>query len=152
MTDAGSTHTLHWRSYWRRAPLSLQAMLGDREEEGLAEVLALLRERPAAAFVVQQPSVAAGLQARIRDGGFGLVRLEAALASAPAAGKAGPTVVTVLLLVGPADVAVATAVEAAALGIARACGQPWIRLNPGDDTTTRLDALARQVLDAPAPN
>lgn len=151
MTDADSTHPLVWQSYWRRAPLTLQAMLGDREEEGLAEVPTLLRDRPAAAFAVQQPPVAAELQARIRDGGFGLVRLEAALASTPAEGKVMPAVVTVLLLVGPADVAAATAVEAAALGIARASGLPWIMLNPGDDTTARLDALARQALNAPPP-
>lgn len=136
MPASPGTSFLRWRSYWQRSPLALQARLGDREEDGLAEVLALLHQRPAAAIAVPDAAALNLLKARVRESGFGVVRLRA-WQEAPDEGTA------ILLMVGAAEPSARGGVEAAARGLARAHGTPWILLVPGDDVVARLDALVR---------
>lgn len=138
MTHSRAGQDLRWRSYWRRSPLMLQARLGDRVEEGLAEALALLCERPAAAFALTGDEMLDRCQARIREAGFGLLRLQAEAAGATA---------DVLLIVGAPAPGAPGAVSAAARGISREAGVPWLVLSPGDDVAARLEALARLVLE-----
>lgn len=128
---------LRWHSYWQRSPLALQARLGDREEEGLVEVLALLSQRPAAAIAAPAAEVLAMLRTRVRESGFGQMRLQAMQEDSVEEGR------TVLLMVGSTEPSARAGVEAAAKGLARAHGVPWILLSPGDDVAARLDALVR---------
>lgn len=130
---------LRWHSYWQRSPLALQARQGDREEEGLSEVLALLRQRPAAAIAVPAAEALATLRASVRESGFGQVRLHAMQEGAMGEGT------TLLLMVGSTAPAARAGVEAAAKGLARAHGVSWILLSPGDDVAARLEALVRLV-------
>lgn len=130
---------LRWHSYWQRSPLALHAQLGDREEEGLSEVLSLLRQRPAAAIAVPAAEVFATLRSRVREAGFGLVRLKALQEDVTGEGT------TILLMLGSTEPSARAGVEAAAKGLARAHGVPWILLSPGDDVAARLDALVRLV-------
>lgn len=140
MPSSPGTSPLRWRSYWLRSPLALQARLGDREEEGLADVLALLRQRPAAAIAVTDEAALTQLRALVRESGFGQVRLQAQPADVTGEGA------TLLLMVGAPDPSALARVEAAAKGLVRRHGAAWILLPPGDDVAARLDALVRLVL------
>lgn len=107
------TSPLRWRSYW---------------------------QRPAAAIAVPDAAALTQLRARVRESGFGQVRLQAQRADVPEEGT------TLLLMVGAPDPAAHARVEAAARGLARRHGAAWILLPPGDDVAARLDALVRLVL------
>lgn len=135
MTNESSLPSLRWRSYWRRAPLMLQARLGDREAEGLSEVLALLRGRPAAAFACSSQDGAASLLVVLRERGFGTLRLRAQERSAE--GRS----IWLVLGVGP-PAGSPEALEAAARRLAGDAGAGMCVVMPGDDAVARLQALA----------
>jgi hypothetical protein len=131
--------TLCWRSYWRRAPLALQARLGDREEDGLAEALAFLADRPAVAIAVPDAARVAQVQAAVRESGIGVIRLRAE----PVAGG-GAALTLVLMIASPATDL--RQVEAAAVHLSCGQGLPWRLLPPGADGVVALQALVASVL------